>query len=204
MSLLNEQEFQFSPPPLEKFLKKYGEGRRRRSMEPLYQRMSDEAQQHVRPQFLFAEFSTAETIELQPWLSSDTDSVIFGVCTLGQELHNRLQQLGEDDTVAQYVLNEVAIEWLRSMVMKLHRTLRQEMAVQGRKAGPTYRPGVGRWPLETQRVVFAHLAAETIGVTLDEHLVMIPILSNSLIIPVFKRPSVDVNDIYNLHRTFND
>jgi hypothetical protein len=103
--------------------------------------------------------------------------------------------LGEEDTVAQYVLNEVAIEWLRSLVMQLHQALRREMAARGRKAGPTYRPGVGRWPLETQRVVFAHLAAETIGVTLDEHLMMLPILSNSLIIPVLKRPGVGANDI---------
>lgn len=187
MTLLNEWEFHFSPPPVEKFLKKYGEGKRRRSMEPHYQTMMQEAQHHVQPQFLFEEFSLAEVAELQTWLQPDTDAVILGVCTLGHRLHNRLAQLGKVDTVAAYVLNEIAIEWLRSIVMQLHQALRQTLAPRGLKAGPTYRPGVGRWPIEMQKVVFTHIPAATIGVSLDEYLFMIPTLSNSLIIPVLKR-----------------
>ncbi len=184
MLMLDEQNLDLRPPPLDKFLKKYGEGRRRRNMELLYQKLLEEAGQHAQPRFMFEAFPPAAVPDLQSYLSADSQGVVLGVCTLGHALHERLAVLGKEDSLAEYVLNEIGIEWLRRMVRELHQALRQSYAQQGLKLGPTYRPGVGKWPLETQRTIFSLLNTGPIGVSLDEHLFMLPILSNSLIIPV--------------------
>ncbi len=70
------------------------------------------------------------------------------------------------------------------MARTLHRKVRREAERRGLKAGPAYRPGIGRWPLDTQRVLFALLPAARIEVSLDEHLLMRPVKTISVIIPL--------------------
>jgi hypothetical protein len=187
MITLERNELQLQPPPLETFLEKYPAGRRRRQMERLYRELLEEAHRHGDPQFVLEERSLATAAALQRWLPPHAQAVVLGVCTLGDPLHQRLSNLGTEDVLAQYVLNEIAVEWLRLIVNELQRTLRQRYTGEGLKIGPSYRPGVGRWPLETQTVIFSLVDTGSIGVTLDSHLIMTPALSNSLIFPVLRR-----------------
>ena len=186
MLLLKDPNLSFSPPPLEKFLKKYGEGKRRTDIEPLYQKMLGKMQEHAQPRYVYEAFPSTELPELHKWLPHQTKFVILGVCTLGHTVDERLDSLNSEDIVAQYVLNEIASEWIQRIALDLHRALRNILVEQKLKVGPPFRPGLGHWPLETQSTIFEKITADSIGVTLDETFLMTPEMSISFIIPVTK------------------
>jgi hypothetical protein len=172
---------------VETFLKRYGDGKRRAKMEPVYQDMLDEARRLSRPQAMHGEFSLAEVTDLTGWLAPDTVSVVLGLCTLGQPIAAHIYDFSKNDMVSAVVLYEITLKVITALTLDVHASIRTRMQARGLKAGPAYRPGLGRWPLETQGTVFACLPAQQIGVTLNEHLIMAPTKSTSMIIPILDR-----------------
>ncbi len=172
---------------LERLLKRYGDGKRRARMEPIYRTVLSETIRISEAAAVYDEFQLADLPELSPWLRPETTSVVFGLCTLGAGLQRHINEAAQSDIVAAVVFDEVTLACVTAVTRQIHSSVRSEAQKRGLKAGPAYRPGLGRWPIETQHVIFDRLAPQTIGVTLNEQLVMMPKQSTSLIIPIFDR-----------------
>lgn len=173
--------------PLESLLRRYKEPRKRQRWEPFYRTLLAEAEKLSVPAALYDEFSLAKVPELLPWLPAQTSGVVLAVCTLGPQIEAYLKELVNTDMVSAVILDEIILAMVTALTRQIHASLRNEVQLRGLKAGAAYRPGVGRWPLETQRTIFARLPAHKIGVTLDEYLWMTPSKSTSLIIPLINR-----------------
>jgi len=172
---------------LERLLKRYGSGKRRERMEPVYQAMLAEVEDLSAPEAMYEEFPLEALVELSPWLYEDTTAVVLGLCTLGPGVQMRINELTRKDMLSVVVMDELTLAWITAITRQVHGMVRSETEARGLKAGPAYRPGLGRWPLEAQRTVFSKLPTEFIGVTLTDDLVMLPRQSTSLIIPLFDR-----------------
>jgi hypothetical protein len=172
---------------LERLLKKYGTGKRRERMEPVYQTMLMEVEELSTPEAIYEKFPSEMLSELSPWLYEDAPAVVLGLCTLGPKVQMRIDELASNDLLSVVVMDELTLAWITAITRQLHGIIRREAQEQGLKAGPAYRPGLGRWPLELQLAVFSRLPTEAIGVTLTEDLVMLPRQSTSLIIPFYDR-----------------
>lgn len=172
---------------LEPFLVRYGDGRRRRNMEPLYREMLELAHKVAEAREVHAEFGLSDLPELAEWLTSRAVGVVLVVCTLGPAIDVLEQRLFPEDPHKAVVLNEIGSEQVTRLTRAVHQMIRTEVAPRDLKAGPAYRPGVGQWPLELQTVVFDRLPAHEVGVTLDEYLTMTPLKSNSLIVPLLTK-----------------
>ncbi|MCB9147453.1 MAG: hypothetical protein H6641_01730 [Caldilineaceae bacterium] len=175
---------QLIQPSLDGLLKRYPEGRRRQRMEPFYRNTAAEIMRFVQPISLYDELFAHDAPHLFAWTAPTTVSFYLAVCTLGAELDTEMQRLVENDMAGAAILSEVALTLITAFTRDLHGAIRQQSAQQNQKAGPAYRPGLGRWPLELQRTIFSLLPTEQIGVQLTEELLMLPAFSTSLIIPV--------------------
>jgi hypothetical protein len=172
---------------IERLLRRYGSGKRRERMEPIYEAMLSGVEDLASPEAIYDEFSLEVLSDLSPWLYQDTIAVTLGLCTLGPAVQLRINQLIREDMLSVVVMDEITLAWVTAITRQMHRMIRSAAEERGLKAGPAYRPGLGRWPLETQRIVFSHLPTQAIGVTLSEDLVMLPRQSTSLIIPLYDR-----------------
>lgn len=170
-----------------KFLRRYATERRRRKIAPVYAAMLAEAERLVEPVVVQRTLARADVPGLSAWLPPHAVGVRLALCTLGPELDARSRALFEDEPAAAAVLDEIGVAFVSAFALNVHRVARAESAAFGLKAGPPHRPGLGRWPLDVQRLVFDKLPAAEIGVALGEHLVMTPVKSTSLIIPLLGR-----------------
>ena len=168
-------------------VKKYTRERARERWTPIYQNLLEEAERRAEPAAVCQEFHLAEVPELNEWLPPQTFSVILGVCTLGAQFDAYVSNMIETDLISAVVLNEISLALINGMTRNIHAVIRSDTLARGLKAGAAYRPGVGRWPIATQEVVFARVATDRIGVTLDESLLMRPVKSTSMIIPVLDK-----------------
>lgn len=181
--------YEVRPPQLslESFLKRYKNGRRRERLDPIYRTMLVEAERLSIPKAIYDEFSLAQVPDLSEWLLPDTTRVVLSLCTLGSSLESRINELSRNDLLSAVVLDEIALAYITAITRQIHDSIRSQTQTSGLKAGPAYRPGLGRWPLETQNTIFACLPADIIGITLSDHLLMTPTKSTSLIIPILAR-----------------
>ena len=154
---------------------------------PFYQELLAEVEKLSQPAAVCHEFSLDDVSELNEWLPLQTNAVVLAVCTLGPQLDDHVEELSERDLLSAVILNEISLAMINAMTRDVHAAIRREMQRRGLKAGAAYRPGVGRWPLVTQEIVFDRIPAQTIGVSLDEFLLMRPVKSTSLIIPVLDK-----------------
>ena len=99
-------------------------------------------------------------------------------------MDERVDAISAEDVAAGAVLTEVALAWIVELAKQVRAKAVEGIGDRALKVGPAYRPGVGRWPLETQDVLFAKLDSGQIGVSLDEFKLMRPNKSTSLIIPL--------------------
>lgn len=171
----------------EQFVERYGSGPRREWAAAVYQAMLQEAERLSRPGSLYAEYSLEEVQALVPWLPQGSLAVVLGLCTLGFEVEKRIRELFEDEAPSAVVLDEICLALVGAMARQIHRTVRRRAEEGGLHAGPPYRPGLGHWPLEAQRTLFARLPAQEIGVSLSANLVMKPAKTTSLIIPLLAK-----------------
>ena len=156
-------------------------------MEPIYRAVLSETVCISEPVALYDEFQREELPDLFRWLSLETTSVVLALCTLGHCLQPHIDNISQNDMVSAAVFDEISLSCITAIARQIHSSIRLEAQKVGLKAGPAYRPGLGRWPLETQHIIFARLPAYIIAVTLNEQLVMTPRQSTSLIIPILDR-----------------
>ncbi|MFL7839292.1 MAG: hypothetical protein ACK2T4_02665 [Candidatus Promineifilaceae bacterium] len=156
-------------------------------MEPVYQAMLVEVENLAAPEAIYEEFPIEVLAELSPWLNEDTSAVVLAVCTLGPGVQIRINELIRSDMLSVVVIDELTLTWVTAITRQIHGMVRSAAQERGLKAGPAYRPGLGRWPLGVQRAVFSHLPAQAIGVNLTDDMVMLPRQSTSLIIPLYDR-----------------
>ncbi len=174
----------------DQFLRRYKNEYRREKMAPHYQAILEEAEKMSAPAAIYQEFALNRVSDLAAWSRPDTCAVTLAICTLGLRLESWAQELARDDLVSAVILEEVTLAWIVAITHELHGIIRQEGQERGLISGPGYRPGVGRWPLETQATVFDLLPADEIGVSLNANLVMTPKQSTSMIIPM-RRQAAD-------------
>ena len=185
--MVNISEASLPRLPVESLLRRYKVEKRRKKWEPFYQTLLAEADRLCTPAYIYDVFSVAELPELVKWLPKDTTAVALALCTLGDQIEVRIREVMQHDLVSAVILDEIALALITAFTRQIHASIGDQARANGLKAGPAYRPGVGRWPLETQKTVFARLPAMKIGVTLNEQLWMTPAKSTSLIIPLLDR-----------------
>jgi hypothetical protein len=149
--------------------------------------MLTEVNQLSVPQAIHNEFSLEELPDLATLFTDETNSSVLSVCTLGMALHERSCELAETDMMLAAVLEEITLAAMVSLTRVVHGQIRAEMQERGLKAGPAYRPGIGRWPLTAQKTIFALLPAHRIQVSLNDVAVMTPKMSTILIIHILDR-----------------
>ena len=113
------------------------------------------------------------------------DMIVLGLCTIGEELENKVSQLNQKGNLAQAVIldamgsvaTESAADFLNLQICEW---------CQKRSLGSSQRfsPGYGNWPLEGQKFVFSLLPAERIKVRLNQSCMMIPRKSVSFAIKI--------------------
>lgn len=154
-------------------------------MTAVYAEYLERVAQHARPQGMLFEFERADVAELDAWLRPETAAVCLGLVTLGEALDDYYNAATADDPLAAAVINEVALAWIVDLAQQVREKAKAGIGDRPLKVGPSYRPGVGRWPLAgVQDVLFAKLPTAEIGVRLDGHKIMWPNKSTSLIIPL--------------------
>lgn len=189
----------------EQFLQRYGKSRkrpnrdnhrarssqrrtstdRRQKMAPVYRSAIADIEQLAEPLTMYGDVSEIGTGRLAEWLPTDACGAYLGLCTLGPEIDTHIRTLSDEgDLLTASVLNEVALASILQLTQQIHDAVKDSVRPKGLRAGAAYRPGIGRWPLEVQRILFDLLPAQKIGVTLTEELLMLPAYSTSLIIPV--------------------
>ncbi|KGK83294.1 vitamin B12 dependent methionine synthase [Desulfosporosinus sp. HMP52] len=122
------------------------------------------------------------------------DQVLLAVQTIGYRLEEESARLFEQgemlegmvlDGCGTVALDE-ALELLRGMVVK-------EVSDRGLQTGHNLCPGGYQIPLEAQKILFTLLDGGELGITLSETLLMSPVKSHTLVIPVgekLKKPNL--------------
>jgi hypothetical protein len=101
-------------------------------------------------------------------------------------LEQRSSALFGEDPAAAVILDEVGTLWVNGLARELHDAVRAAAKAAGQQASPSYRPGIGRWPVEFQTELLNLLPADELGLRLS-HGMMIPQKSVSMIIGVGSR-----------------
>ena len=149
--------------------------------------MLTEVAQLAAPKSIYDEFSLDELPDLAALFPLEATSVVLAVCTLGMALDERGCELMEADMMLAAVFEEITLAAMVALTRAVHSQIRAEMQARSLKAGPAYRPGIGRWPLTAQQTIFRLLPTQRIHVSLNDVAVMTPKMSTSLIIPILDR-----------------
>ncbi len=169
------------PDPLERFLKRY---RKRRSvMEPIYRQMILEANRLARPQAVTHIYKAEEVPQIAAYMQS-VEYIDLGVCTIGPEIEARIRELSREKLASAMVLDEVGTAMVIELGCRMHQAARSGARTMNMRASPSFRPGIGHWPLKLQEELFHLLPVEEIGVSLTESLMMSPQKSLSMIVGI--------------------
>ncbi len=172
---------------IDDLMKKYKRERSRKKMLPHYERMIGEVTEYSEPKLLFSRFGRDIVDQLALSKVKEMKGVYFAVTTLGEQIDKRYAELSIDDLALAAILDEISLSWIAAITRTFHASLRAQFDEPELKIGPAYRPGLGNIPIETQAIVFEHLTASEIGVTLNEFMVMEPSRSTSLVIPIMAK-----------------
>jgi hypothetical protein len=146
---------------LDVLLRRYGN--RRKKFEAVYQSMLDEATRLITPRSLQRTFLADEFPTLAAYLPG-AETITLGLCSIGPELETRVSTLFKSDPVLAVVLDEIGTRWVKALGREMHLEIRAAAQKMGRQASPSFRPGIGQWPIELQRDLLAVLPAASIGV----------------------------------------
>jgi hypothetical protein len=125
-----------------------------------------------------------------PHLARDcegADELVVNVATIGPKLETRVQELFAEKQQLKAVILDAAGSAASSASSRyVIGCIYQQTAERGLKAGHIQRPGSHYWDLMGQRVLFAMMPAEHIGVKLTPSCLIIPKKSSSGFIPIGK------------------
>lgn len=116
--------------------------------------------------------------------------LLLAVCTVGQACDGRASVLMQDDPAAGLAFDGLATAAVNALAAAVCESLRVDAARTGQRISPPVSPGQGEWDLvEGQRVIFALVKPDRIGVRVSERGQMHPIKSVSFAVGV--GPTVD-------------
>ena len=113
------------------------------------------------------------------------DMIVLGLCTIGKEVENKVNQLNQKGNLAQGIIldamgsvaTESAADFLNLQICELCQK-------RGWGSSRRFSPGYGDWSLEGQKFIFSLLPAERIKVKLNPSCMMIPRKSVSFAIKI--------------------
>jgi hypothetical protein len=111
------------------------------------------------------------------------DQLYIAVCTIGDALEKRVDQLMSEDPVMAIALDGAGITAVRKVSLTVEDLISKETCELNLSLGMRAQPGQEGWPIEQQREVFKLLPGEEIGVHLTESCLMIPRKTVSFVIP---------------------
>lgn len=111
------------------------------------------------------------------------EQLYVAVCTIGDALENRVDQLMNEDPVKAIALDGAGISALRKVSLTVEDLISKETCALNLSQGMRAQPGQEGWPIEQQREVFKILPCDQIGVRLTESCLMLPRKSVSFVTP---------------------
>jgi hypothetical protein len=113
------------------------------------------------------------------------DMIALGLCTIGDELENKVSQLSQKGELTQaVVLDAVGSVAAESAADFLNLQICEWCQKRGLAASQRFSPGYGNWSLEGQKFIFSLLPTERIKVRLNQSCMMIPKKSVSFAIKI--------------------
>lgn len=124
------------------------------------------------------------TLKGEPYFKGQ-DMVALGLCTIGDELENKVSQLNQQGKLAHAVIldamgsvaAESAADFLNLQICEWCQKI-------GLATSQRFSPGYGDWSLEGQKFIFSILPAEKIKVRLNQSCMMIPRKSVSFAVKI--------------------
>ncbi|MHB1654721.1 MAG: vitamin B12 dependent methionine synthase [Desulfitobacteriaceae bacterium] len=111
--------------------------------------------------------------------------VLLAVLTIGSRLEEESSRLfKEGEMLEGMILDGCGTVALDEALTLLRGEIVGQVSARGLQTGYNLSPGGRRIPLEAQKAVFALLDGERIGVALSDSMLMTPVKSHSLLIPV--------------------
>ncbi len=166
---------------LDLFLHRYGTGRRRSMMESVYAEMLDEARYLIDPLALHQCYPGEELPDVACHMHGAVN-ITLGICSIGTRLDRRVEELSLEKLAFAVVLDEIGTAMVLELGNQMFQRIRHREKEKGWRTSPSYRPGIGRWPLELQRDLFESLGAEEHGLRLIESMQILPQKTVSMIV----------------------
>ena len=114
-----------------------------------------------------------------------TDKVALGLCTIGDELENKISELNQKGELAQAViLDAIGSVAAESTADFVNLQICEWCKKRGLSTSQRFSPGYGNWSLGGQKFIFSLLPAERIKVKLNQSCMMIPRKSVSFAIKI--------------------
>jgi hypothetical protein len=111
------------------------------------------------------------------------EQLIIAVCTIGDSLELRVEEMMNENPVKALALDGAGIAGLRKVSIAMEDLISAEACDLKLELGMRAQPGQEGWPIEQQRQVFSVLPGDEIGVRLTESCLMLPRKSVSFVIP---------------------
>lgn len=111
------------------------------------------------------------------------EQLYVAVCTIGDTLEKRVDQMMTEDPVKAIALDGAGIAALSIVSVTVGDLISKDICDLNLAQGMRAQPGQEGWPIEQQRVVFKLLPCDEIGVRLTESCLMLPRKSVSFVIP---------------------
>jgi len=118
--------------------------------------------------------------------------LVFGLCTVGSMIEEEAERLRDNGEWLDWmILNALGAAAVSELCEQFVYRIFEWAAAEGLNASRGFEPGsgAGHWPFERQRIVFANLRAEEIGVVLSPQLSMWPAKTLSFLMGVGTRIS---------------
>ena len=110
------------------------------------------------------------------------DHLYLAVCTIGEALENRVQELMAENPVRALALDGAGVAAVSKTSQAIEDVISAEAFKLNTDLGMRAQPGQEGWPIEQQSVLFSVLPAAEIGVRLTPSCLMIPRKSVSLVV----------------------
>lgn len=111
------------------------------------------------------------------------DHLNIALCTIGENLEKRVEEMMNEDPVKALALDGAGIAAVSKVSQTVEDIISSEACNLNLDLGMRAQPGQEGWPIEQQRQVFKALPGEMIGLRLTESCLMIPRKSVSFVIP---------------------
>ena len=107
----------------------------------------------------------------------DASFLAFGLCTVGNAIEQEVERLRETGRLLDsFILDALGSATVSELCEQTAYGVFDWAEERGLNASRAFEPGSGasRWPLKNQRLIFANVEADEIGVSLTSHLLMRP------------------------------